>query len=63
MVYNDLTLALWPLHTTQSSLPTWGKVTSIVSVPEGRRGECNDILCSDGNQVSLTPLFLLSSLA
>ncbi|CAG7882345.1 unnamed protein product, partial [Brassica rapa] len=62
MVYNDPTLALWPLHTTQSSLATWGKVTSIVSVPDGRRGECNEILCS-GGKVSLTPLFLLSSLA
>ncbi|WZZ42220.1 hypothetical protein YC2023_038479 [Brassica napus] len=38
MVCNGSTLALWPLHITQSSLTTWGKVTSIVSVPEGRRG-------------------------
>ncbi|KAH0891149.1 hypothetical protein HID58_053578 [Brassica napus] len=52
MVCNGSTLALWPLHITQSSLTTWGKVTSIVSVPEGRRGECHNILCGDATQGS-----------
>ncbi|KAF3547779.1 hypothetical protein DY000_02003903 [Brassica cretica] len=60
MVCNGSTLALWPLHITQSSLATWGKVTSIVSVPEGRRGECHNILCGDATQVVFAEFSILA---